>query len=358
MVATAEAARRVPGLGLLTVQLHFKQRMEGLTGITDAANFAAANRYNALQVAMFRSKNPRDFSAETLQARWAIENRVEANTGCKSLFETTGVTIDSVAFCDNILGNPADKAHLEDVIRAGGIIGAGSVVTFIGNANSLMREAGIPFQGPGAREFFLEQVARTFNPLVQMARDEGNMELHIENCPMGFAMDPNGLTGVTNLFSSPSLVRDVLGVVPGLFLHFDPSHVKNYAAGEEDPAATRTISEWISNFGPSMGMSCHLKDSRANRQGLRDHQSLGDPFNSDTHTQGLWEAVAPNGTGEINWPTFERNMAAHAPFCGARIVELEDVSAQGRSANELLFISTANYYRDEVFKPVYGSTGE
>ncbi|MFA5105201.1 MAG: hypothetical protein WC527_08525 [Candidatus Margulisiibacteriota bacterium] len=357
MNVTTTAA--VPKLGLLTVPLHFKTAMRKLEGIRGAAQFCSENRFSCMQVAMFPTKGPaaRDFSAETLNAKWVLRNQTAAREGVREITEKTGVSIDSVSYCDNILGNPRFRAHLEDVIRAGGVIGAKSVVTFIGNANPLAKKAKVAMQGAAGQQFFIDKVGEIFGPLSRLASDNG-MQLQIENCPMGFAMNPNGLTGVTNLFSSPALFKMVLEAVPELNIHFDPSHIRNYrGAASQIQTATSLIASMIERFGKNFGISNHLKDGEDNRQGILEHQSLGDPFDPNTHTQGLWIARAP-GRGAIDWLSFEATMRANAPHCLTRIVELEDLSADTLEKNMALFRATADYYRDVVFVKVYGSTGE
>lgn len=351
----------VPKLGLLTVPLHFKTRMSGVEGIRSAAKFCAANRYNCMQVAMFPTQSPdgtvRDFSAETLHAKWVLENQDAARDGVRQIAEETGVTIDSVCFCANILGNAEDRAHLEDVIKAGGVIGAPSVVTFIGNANAQAKAEKAPINGAAGRQFFLDKLVETFGPLSKLAANNG-MDMQIENCPMAFAMDPNGLTGVTNLFSSPALFDMVLQAVPSLKIHFDPSHIRNYrGAASNIQTAADLISSMIQRFGGNFGISNHLKDGEDNLKGANEHQSLGDPFDENTHTQGLWIARGP-GKGAIDWTSFEAAMRNHAPHCLTRIVELEDLDADTLEKNMALFRWVADYYRDQVFAKIYGSTGE
>lgn len=352
----AVASVRVPRLQFLTIPIHFKKLMPGLDGLRDAANWAKANRYNGLEVAMFPVANPdgtvRDFAAETLSADWVLANKAEAADGVRQISEQTGVAIKDLCFCSNIMGNPTDLAHLDKMIEAGGIIGAESIVTFLGNPFTLAPGAA----GPALKDAFVENLVKIFKPRVDRATELG-LKIQIENCPMLFDMGSNGKTGIANLVSSKALMRLVLATLPGILLHFDPSHIRNYrGALEENPAATRTINGFIQEFGPSFGLSGHLKDAEDNVEGMDDHGGLGDPFEANTHTQGLWFARVP-GEGSIDWIPFERAMSVFAKQCTRRNVELEDldVDYNVREQGEKYLIKAANFYRDIVFRAVYGT---
>ncbi|MCX5749989.1 MAG: TIM barrel protein [Candidatus Saganbacteria bacterium] len=348
----------VPKLGLLTVPLHFKECKPRLTGIQDAARFAKSAGYDTLQVAMFPTVSKdgtiRDFSAMTADPKFLLDkaNAAEITEGLAAIKAETGVGIDSVCFCANPLGNLEDREHLKAVIDAGAVLGARSVVTFIGNPFPL---AGKPLSGADLRKFFVDKLATDYAPLVNQTTQLG-LEFDVEDCPMYFTMSPNGSTPITNMFFTPALKRLVLSVLPDIKIHFDGSHTRNYrGAREENPAASRTIAEIIAEFGDAFGQSIHLKDGVDDPKGMADHLGAGDMFEPNTHTQGLWIARAP-GRGAIDWLHFEMAMKAFAPRSTARIVELEDTSASSRADNEQLFIGVAQFYRN-IFEQVYGSKG-
>jgi sugar phosphate isomerase/epimerase len=357
MTASAKQTA-VPKLGLLTVPLHFRKKMEKLEGIRDAAAFARRAGYDTLQVAMFPTQGAdgtiRDFSAMTADPEYllAAKNAKEIAEGLAEIKTETGVDIDSVCFCANPLGNQEDREHLKKVIDAGKVLGARSVVTFIGNPFPL---SPTPLTGKALRDFFVAKLISDYQPLIDQATANG-LEFDGEDCPMYFTMSPNGLTPITNMLFTPALKRLVLKTLKGFKIHYDPSHTRNYrGAGEENPAATKTITGIITEFGSSFGQSVHLKDGEDDPKGMAEHLAAGDMFEPNTHTQGLWKARAPS-RGAIDWMAFEKNVKAFAPQSTGRIVELEDLDAQTRPENEALFVAIASFYRKVFFK-VYGATG-
>ena len=220
-------------------------------------------------------------------------------------------------------------------------------------------------KGAELKAFYQEMLTAIYQPLLEQALTNG-VVLGIENCPIMKDMDPSQWHELCNYFADEEVIDATLEVLPGLRIHLDGSHPRNYR-GTDDPdeAATKTILRFLQKYGTLIAPSIHLKDGEDDPEGIRAALAIGRIFETNRHTQGLWKARAPigriapyNGQGRIDWVVFFQNLLKLAPQVTAVNVELEDLDAATLEDNKALFVRTAQFQRDYVFKTVYGETGD
>lgn len=361
-------------ISLLTIPLHFKQGMPGVSGVKDAATFIRRAGGNGMDLAMFPVRNPdgtvRDFSATTLDPKLALAKPDKVSEAVAEIVKRTGIEVNAVTLCANILGNPTDREALKDVIRTAPIVGAKTVVTFIGNpfelANVVLAEDGEPtlvygrdLKGTDLRTFFQDKLAKHYLPLEQLAKDN-NVELGIEPCPMWLDMLGKGgsrQTGICNFFFAPEQRDAVMEVLKFIKTVEDLSHIRNYRDPRDgDPTATKTIDKMIARYGAHYASSIHFKDGEDDNANLPEVLGTGSAFNPNTHTLGKWIARRPF-KGQINWNNAVRKFTEHSPQVEFFTFELEDLDAKNRQDNEQLFIDGVIDLR-RVFTEVFGTPGE
>jgi sugar phosphate isomerase/epimerase len=330
-----------PTLGFLTVARDMGvDPTNDLSLLASNMEFAQQNRYGALEVAMFPKNlpgvGPRDFNAETLKADWVTSQNVQLlRDKTNKLKEKTGVQLESLCYCDNMLGNEHVRTHFKNVIQSAVILEVPTVVGFIGNVWPEIRDLDIK-KSDDKKNYVRKAINERIGPLITYADDHG-IRVEFENCPMGHYQR-------NNLFACPSDWNLVLDEQPKARMRFDPSHIRNYRPNNDaDPSAEKTITQAIETFGYYL-TGVHLKDGKDNIRAQRSFYSLGNPYlGDDTHTAGLWIAKIP-GEGQIKWDSFENAIKTFAPKTFVRSVELEDPAIIGREANESALKRVSDFY--------------
>ncbi|MGH2816401.1 MAG: sugar phosphate isomerase/epimerase family protein, partial [Actinomycetota bacterium] len=187
------------------------------TPLTEVADWAAANGFEALEVACW----PR---GEGAARRYAGVSHIDvaglSDAQAKELVDDLagrGIQISGLGYYPNPLHpDPAVRAeavaHLRVLIAGAARMGVPVVNTFVGADATRPLAENI-------------QAARGFLPdLVAFARDHG-VKLAIENCPMIFSQ--NEWPGGHNLFYAPATWREIFGWFDDdtLGLNLDPSHL-------------------------------------------------------------------------------------------------------------------------------------
>ena len=266
--------------------------------LEDIAAFAAANGYEALELAAWPSLGDRPFTASHLAADRFDEAEAER---VRAALDRHGLALSALAYYDNNLHpDPVEReathAHLRACIDAAAQLGRPPVGTFIGRD-----------PGRSVAEN-LREAERVFPPLVDYAAERG-VTLMIENCVME-GWTPDGTPG--NLAYSPELWEWMFGL--GLKLNFDPSHL--LWLGIDPIAALRPYVEHVAH--------AHAKDAETfpeqrNRFGFFGRLATrGD----DPWDMGWWRYRIP-GLGEVD---FRRYVDAlyEGGFDGVLSVEHED----------------------------------
>ncbi len=175
--------------------------------------WAAANGFQALELACWPMKNDRDYASSTLDVTNLTPARADE---VKALFAEHGMEISCLTYCDNNLApDPAVRQHhldhLRKVIDAAGLLGVQNVSTFIGRDPTRTEAENV------------DEAVKVFTPILEHAAERG-VRIAIENCPMpGWQFE--GLAG--NIAYSPKLWDELFGRMPGdhFGLNFDPSHL-------------------------------------------------------------------------------------------------------------------------------------
>jgi sugar phosphate isomerase/epimerase len=266
--------------------------------LEEIASWAAANGYDAVELAAWPSLGDRPFTASHLAA-----DRFDAAEAdrVRGLLDEHGLTLSALAYYDNNLHPDAAEResyhqHLRAVIDAAAQLGSPPVGTFIGRD-----------PGKSVAEN-LREAERIFPPLVDYAGERG-VTLMIENCVME-GWTPDGYPG--NLAYSPELWEWMFGL--GLHLNFDPSHL--LWLGIDPVAALRPYVDKV--------VHAHAKDAetfpeRRNRYGFFGRLSTRE---EDPWEMGWWRYRIP-GLGQVD---FRRYVDAlyEGGFDGVLSVEHED----------------------------------
>jgi sugar phosphate isomerase/epimerase len=246
--------------------------------LEEVAAWAAHNGFEALEIACWPASGSE-------RRRYAGVAHIDVDAldeaAVSSVRETMrrhGLVISSLAYYPNPLDSDpeirvAAHQHLARVVEAARRLGVDVVGTFIGRDQRCSVEES------------LEQVRRTWPPLVRHARDQG-VRIAIENCPMIFSADE--WPGGRNLAYSPALWRRLFEIIPdeNFGLNFDPSHLVWQFID---------VGRAVREFGPRI-FHVHAKDMEIDRDGLYQHgvMSLGIG----------WQVPRLPGLGEVRWDRF------------------------------------------------------
>lgn len=220
----------------------------------------------------------------------------------KEQMASAGVAISALGYYPNPLAADRSEAqvyieHLQKVIRAAGLLGAGHVNSFVG------RDPAKSVEENWAR--FRE----VWPPLVRLAEENG-VRVGIENCPMLFTRDE--WPGGKNLAISPAIWRRMFEEIPSpsFGLNYDPSHL---VWQQMDPV--KPIRDFASRI-----FHVHAKDVRVDRDRLNEVGILATPL--EYHTPKL------PGLGEVDWPAFFAALT-DAGYTGPVCIEVEDRAYEG-----------------------------
>jgi sugar phosphate isomerase/epimerase len=191
------------------VKLGFLSACMPERSLEDIASWAAANGYEALELAAWPQVGDRPFTASHIRAE-AFDGAEEERV--RNAVEGNGLVVSALAYYDNNLSPDAKEReayheHVRRCVDAAAALGGIPVGTFIG-------------RDPGRTVAEnLREAERIFPPLVDYAGERG-VRLMIENCVME-GWHPDGYPG--NLAYSPELWEWMFSL--GLYLNFDPSHL-------------------------------------------------------------------------------------------------------------------------------------
>lgn len=243
--------------------------------LADICAWAAANDFEALEVAAWPNLGDRPFTATHLDADGFGQAEADATL---ALFEQHGLICSSIAYYDNNLHpdateRDASHAHLHRCIDAAALVGCGTVGTFVGRD-----------PGKSVAEN-LHDAELVFAPLVDHAGQVG-VKLIIENCVME-GWHPDGYPG--NLAYSPELWEWMFSI--GLYLNYDPSHLMWMGI---DPVAA--VKPYIDHIPHAQAKDIQLDPIARNRFGWPGRAvERADPWDV-----GWWRYRVP-GRGEVDW---------------------------------------------------------
>ena len=261
------------------------------------ADWAAANGYEALEVAAWPNLGARPFTATHLDVGSFTDDDAER---VSNLFAKHGLTLSSLAYYDNNLhpdpqARAAIGAHLLSCIDAAARLGVATVGTFIG-------------RDPGRTVAEnLREAPSVFGPLVDHAGERG-VKIVIENCVME-GWHPDGYPG--NLAYSPELWEWMFSL--GLYLNFDPSHLLWIGI---DPV--EAVRPYLDRIPHAQAKDVELFPGRRNRYGFFGKTvEREDPWDV-----GWWRYRVP-GLGQVDWVRLIDAMY-EGGFDGVLSVEHED----------------------------------
>ena len=255
-------------LGFLTACLPGR-RLEHIAG------WAAANGFEALEVAAWPALGDRPFTASHIDVEQLDAARAEA---IRTLFDDHGLTLSSLAFYDNNLHpDPDERAainrHVLACIDAAALLGCPTVGTFVG------RDPGKPVAEN------LREAEKLFAPLVDRAGECG-VKLVVENCVME-GWHPDGYPG--NLAYSPELWEWMFSL--GLYLNFDPSHLIWMGI---DPV--EALTPYVDRVAHAQAKDIEVFPQRRTRYGWPGRAvTRPDPWDV-----GWWRYRVP-GLGQVDW---------------------------------------------------------
>jgi sugar phosphate isomerase/epimerase len=265
--------------------------------LPEIAAWAAANGYEALEVAAWPDLGARPFTATHLDAA-SVDARVADAT--RELFERHGLTLSSIAFYDNNLHpDPAERRvineHVAACIDTAALVGCPTVGTFVG-------------RDPGRTVAEnLADAEKVFAPLVDRAGEKG-VKLIIENCVME-GWHPDGYPG--NLAYSPELWEWMFSI--GLYLNYDPSHLVWMGV---DPVAA--LRPYVDRIPHAQAKDVQLFPERRNRYGWPGKAVVRE----DPWDVGWWRYRVP-GLGQVDWNAVV-DALYEGGFDGVLSVEHED----------------------------------
>jgi sugar phosphate isomerase/epimerase len=261
------------------------------------AEFASAEGYERLEVAVWPDTGGRDFEAAHLPVATLTDEDVETT---RALLDRTGLEISALAYYENNLHqDPARReevrTHLKHAVDAAQRLGVPYVGTFIGRDNT-----------KSVRENMAEG-DRVLPELLDYAGERG-VRLVIENCVME-GWHPDGYPG--NIAYSPELWDWVTGL--GFGLNWDPSHLTWIGI---DPV--ETILPFAEHIVHAQAKDVELFPDQRNRYGFFGKVDKGD----DPWEMGWWRFRVP-GRGVVDWPRVVDRLY-EAGFDGTLSVEHED----------------------------------
>jgi sugar phosphate isomerase/epimerase len=265
--------------------------------LADIAAWAAAEGYEALEVAAWPDLGDRPFTATHLDvAGFDAAGADEV----RALFAGHSLTLSSLAFYDNNLHpDPAERAavnaHVLACIDAAALLGCPTVGTFVG------RDAGKTVAEN------LREAEKVFAPLVDRAGEKG-VKIVIENCVME-GWHPDGYPG--NLAYSPELWEWMFDL--GLYLNYDPSHLVWMGI---DPV--EALRPYVDKVAHAQAKDAQTFPERRNRYGFPGKAvAREDPWDV-----GWWRYRVP-GLGEVDWRRVVDTLY-EGGFDGVLSVEHED----------------------------------
>lgn len=264
--------------------------------LPDLLRFAADERFQCVELMSWPAgKADRRYAGVTHLDVEDFDAASARNT--LDLLAEANITVSSLGYYPNALSSDAaeaDKAqsHLRKVIRAAGLLGIGTVTSFIGRDPKLSVDANWP------------RFREVWTPLFKLAIDSG-VRIAIENCPMLFTADE--WPGGKNLATTPAIWRRMFAEFPDapLGLNFDPSH---FVWQQMD--YIKPLREFASRI-----FHVHAKDARVDRDKLDEVGIMATPL--QYHTPKL------PGLGEVNWGRFF-SVLADAGYNGPVCIEVED----------------------------------
>ncbi|PYY38811.1 MULTISPECIES: sugar phosphate isomerase/epimerase [unclassified Curtobacterium] len=261
------------------------------------AEFASAEGYERLEVAVWPGTGGRDFEAAHLPVATFTDEDARAT---RELLDRTGLEISALAYYENNLHqDPARReevrTHLRHAVDAAQLLGVPYVGTFVGRDMT-----------KSVRENMAEG-DRVLPELVDYAGERG-VRLVIENCVME-GWHPDGYPG--NIAYSPELWEWVTGL--GFGLNWDPSHLTWIGI---DPV--ETILPFAEHIVHAQAKDVELFPGRRNEYGFFGKVDKGE----DPWEMGWWRFRVP-GRGVVDWPRVVDRLY-EAGFDGTLSVEHED----------------------------------
>jgi sugar phosphate isomerase/epimerase len=249
--------------------------------LEDIAAWAAANGYEALELAAWPQLGDRPFTASHVRAE-AFDG-AEAERVRKAV-EGNGLAVSALAYYDNNLSPDAAEReqyheHLRRCVDAAVALGEN-----------------------------LREAERIFPPLVDYAGERG-VRLMIENCVME-GWHPDGYPG--NLAYSPELWEWMFSL--GLYLNFDPSHLLWLGI---DPV--EALRRYVDRVAHAHAKDAETFDRERNRFGFFGRVSTRE---EDPWGMGWWRYRIP-GLGQVDFPRYVDTLY-EGDFDGVLSVEHED----------------------------------
>lgn len=265
--------------------------------LSEIMKWAAANRFEALEVAAWPKEGNRPFTATHLDVDALDPAAIDQVNKTQS---ETGVGISSLAFYDNNLH--ADKAeraainaHVIKCIDAAAALNIPTVGTFVGRDiyKSVAEN--------------LKEGVEVFKPIVDHAGQKG-VKVIIENCVME-GWHPDGYPG--NLAYSPELWEWMFSI--GLYLNYDPSHLMWMGI---DPV--QVIKPYIDHIPHAQAKDIQIFPELRNRYGFPGKAVVRE----NPWDVGWWRYRVP-GRGQVDWVGVT-DALHEAGFTGVLSVEHED----------------------------------
>ncbi|SLN64718.1 sugar phosphate isomerase/epimerase family protein [Roseisalinus antarcticus] len=280
-------------LGLLTAPFED-------TDLMAVADWTAANGMTALEVACWPASGGE-------RRRYAGTSHIDVDgltaaqgSEIMGALADKGITVSALGYYPNPMHAEADHreevlSHLKKVISAAGVMGVGTVNTFMGGDRTL----NVDENWARAEQIFPDIVKHATNSGVTLA---------FENCPMIFSYDE--WPGGHNIAYSPRIWRRILETWDGVGMNFDPSHLVLQMIDQG-----RFIREFGSRFA-----HVHAKDLMIDRDGLYEHGIL---------SAGMgWQIPRLCGLGDVDWGDFFGQLY-RIGYDGPVIIEHEDRDFEG-----------------------------
>lgn len=249
--------------------------------IDNIVQWAAAQGFEALELAVWPIESSRDYQARQIDA--ANFTNVDAKR-ILDLFANHNIEISALAYYDNNLHPDLNKRnnylkHLNSVIDTASKLNVKLVGTFVG---------GRPDKSP--KENILE-IGKVFREILKYAEDR-NVKIMIENCPMENWVQ-FGFPG--NYAYSPELWDALFNEIPSenFGLNLDPSHL--YWLGIDYIKVVKDYSSKI--------FHAHAKDTEILSEGKNNYGLFGRQIDPIPWKSGWWRYRMP-GLGEIDWKKF------------------------------------------------------
>jgi sugar phosphate isomerase/epimerase len=259
--------------------------------------WAAANDYEALEVAAWPDLGDRPFTATHLAVERFGDTEADAT---RTLFADHGLELSSLAYYDNNLHPDPDERkaineHVGRCLEAAALLGCPTVGTFVGR-----------HPGRTVAEN-LRDAEEVFRPLVDRAGELG-VQIIVENCVME-GWHPDGYPG--NLAYSPELWEWMFGL--GLYLNYDPSHLVWMGI---DPV--EALRPYVDRIPHAQAKDIQLDPAARNRFGWPGRAVVRD----DPWDVGWWRYRVP-GLGQVDWVRLV-DALYEGGFDGVLSVEHED----------------------------------